>query len=523
MSEISNIVSVIIDRQTKFPSQAGFGTFAFISTFLPFEVVNPLRGDTFRYQLYNSLDEVSADGWGSETTVYAAAKAFYSQSPNPGTFMLGRKGLGESWDEALAAINVEYSDWYAFVCDFEDVVTESAVNDDVVPACAWAEANKKLHFIASADKGLLGINIPATQLLYSTPLLKTPLSAWNAVDDGAFKVRGRSSSSPGDVFEFDVTGLDFSDTGVFDDIPSVLDEIGAQYDTAAASAGAGALTEYDYYSGSEDDGFVLTFKVAGAGGAATQLEIVAPDSGTDLSGAAFLNTSAATTLGGWPATSLALGIDDLGTTLKALNYDRTILFYHSRAIGSRWTDFMDYEGNLYLWRNEFIQVAAIAEAFPYVPASQTFAYKNFAGVVADEISGGGRSYALANNVNIYITVADVPITKDGTVVSGEYIDVMRGVDWLTARLEEAVFTLLIQNRKVPYTDTGVALIENTIRGVMQRASEFLLDGESITYDIPRVADVPAASRGSRTLPDIGFSARLQGAIHKVEIRGTVTV
>jgi hypothetical protein len=40
---------------------------------------------------------------------------------------------------------------------------------------------------------------------------------------------------------------------------------------------------------------------------------------------------------------------------------------------------------------------------------------------------------------------------------------------------------------------------------------------------PKVKDVSSADRANRVLPDVTFSATLAGAIHAVEILGTISV
>jgi hypothetical protein len=40
---------------------------------------------------------------------------------------------------------------------------------------------------------------------------------------------------------------------------------------------------------------------------------------------------------------------------------------------------------------------------------------------------------------------------------------------------------------------------------------------------PNIEDISAEMREQRKLPDVSFSGRLAGAIHEIEIRGTVTV
>ena len=45
---------------------------------------------------------------------------------------------------------------------------------------------------------------------------------------------------------------------------------------------------------------------------------------------------------------------------------------------------------------------------------------------------------------------------------------------------------------------------------------------AFTVTAPAVADVSAGDKTARTLPDVDFDATLAGAIHKVEISGTVS-
>jgi hypothetical protein len=57
---------------------------------------------------------------------------------------------------------------------------------------------------------------------------------------------------------------------------------------------------------------------------------------------------------------------------------------------------------------------------------------------------------------VYTTRGGVNVTEDGVVASGEYIDIIRGIDWLESRLEVAIFTNLVNKRKIPYDDGGIA-------------------------------------------------------------------
>lgn len=47
---------------------------------------------------------------------------------------------------------------------------------------------------------------------------------------------------------------------------------------------------------------------------------------------------------------------------------------------------------------------------------------------------------------------------DGRVMSGEYINIVHGIDWLHVRIQERLFRLLMINEKIPYTAKVVDLV-----------------------------------------------------------------
>jgi hypothetical protein len=117
------------------------------------------------------------------------------------------------------------------------------------------------------------------------------------------------------------------------------------------------------------------------------------------------------------------------------------------------------------------------------------------------------------------------LTRNGTVTSGEYIDVIRGIDWFTARLRERLLLLLAQSPKVPYTDHGIQLVESQVRAQIQDGIDVgLIDDDKATYyvTVPKALDVPVQDRLDRVLKDVQFQWRAAGAIHTLDIKGRVT-
>jgi hypothetical protein len=121
-------------------------------------------------------------------------------------------------------------------------------------------------------------------------------------------------------------------------------------------------------------------------------------------------------------------------------------------------------------------------------------------------------------------IGGVGVTLDGKVASGEYIDIIIGTDWIEARLREAVFSALVNNRKLPYDDSGITAVVGLVKGVLnEAASAGILQADSIQVTAPTYAEIPQADKIARHLPGVKFTALYQGAIHRVTIQGTISV
>jgi hypothetical protein len=133
-------------------------------------------------------------------------------------------------------------------------------------------------------------------------------------------------------------------------------------------------------------------------------------------------------------------------------------------------------------------------------------------------------YLDGKNVNHYTNVAGLSITRPGEAASGQFLDITRFVDWLTARIEESVFALIANSAKLPYTDQSVDLVKGQIyaRLLDGVAVGGLVKG-SISVEAPLVADVDSADRADRILPDVSFGGQLAGAVHTVVIQGNLTI
>lgn len=201
-------------------------------------------------------------------------------------------------------------------------------------------------------------------------------------------------------------------------------------------------------------------------------------------------------------------VDDTMSALKDSSYARTGCIWHRGIGGAQW-----------------LAAGWLAGALTTTPGSATMAFKSVPGVKVDVLLPGEDAAVLAKNGSYYINVG-LPNTFEGKSGAGEFMDTVRFIDWVYARMRETVIGVLSNNIKVPFTDTGVDMMRSAIGSVIQlgiNAGGFAKD-PPYTVTAPLVKDVPTANRINRILPDVNWTAQLAGAIHRMNpVRGRVSV
>ena len=169
------------------------------------------------------------------------------------------------------------------------------------------------------------------------------------------------------------------------------------------------------------------------------------------------------------------------------------------------------------------EAAWFGKMLPTDPGSATWSFKNLATISADNLTSAQAQEVFDKNANTYEAIAGQNITRYGTVATGEFIDVIRGIDWLTARMAEQIYFRLVNTQKVPYTRAGQAIIEADMKLVLETAVTRGVITPDYVIEMPAISSISEIDRAARYMPDIKFSATLQGAIHTLQIRGTVSV
>ena len=198
-------------------------------------------------------------------------------------------------------------------------------------------------------------------------------------------------------------------------------------------------------------------------------------------------------------------------------YFRTYAFYHQLAA------------------TQYPDAAIMAKMFTFYPGSETWSLKRLGGIAFDTLSAG-QSLAVRNkNGNTFEQFRNFALTRDGKVAAGEWIDVIRFRDWLAEQIKVNVVSSMINaDGKVPYTDAGIRIIVAAMRQALDLGvarggiapEEVDPDDDrvipSYTVSVPASANIAFNDKANRVLNDVKFTARLAGAIHAVNIKGSLT-
>ncbi len=202
-------------------------------------------------------------------------------------------------------------------------------------------------------------------------------------------------------------------------------------------------------------------------------------------------------------------LSKLGETTKA--NERAVIVCHEEAF------------------TQYPAAAWVGKCAPQLPGSITWKFKTLSGVGVSGYNPTQTTAIKDAHANLVVSQGGILHTAEGTVMSGEFIDVIRSQDFVSARIAENVFRLMATSPKVPYDDRGITTILAEVQAVMQQAVGMGIiardtDGNGIwSVSAPARAEIPANDIANRSLPDVRFEFTLAGAIHSVTVSGIISL
>lgn len=505
MGQLDSIVQVQITRETTVPTQAGFGTCLLLGT------SNVIPLNTIRS--YAGLAEV-ADDFTSSDPEFAFASAFFGQALKPTALKMAQAvpvaGAFVLKQDAAATLSVIINGSTATGASLADLATAIAA----LPSVASASVLATDYLLVTMNVGYPAVVTELTAGTGDIELYQGNLSAWNfgaAFNTSAsIDVDGEtitSATSYADLAD-EVVGwiaIDVVDGFVGGNIvyfvsleatPNVLTAGLINSVAAGAALNLTTRTMADILSTLNDldsDFYAL------ASISITEPNVLSIASYAEGTERLFATRSANAAFLTAPDTS------SIGYQLKQLGYDRSIAIYHASAA------------------SQYVDAAILGRQLPEAPGTVDWDLIRLAGVTPDNLTSAQVTAIASTSSNYFRTIAGANYFRQGNVASGEWIDIIRGTDWLKARMQERAFTTIANAKKVPYTNRGIGQIEADVRAQLAEAVDigFLADEPAFTVSVPDALTVPAADKANRVLRNVSFVATYAGAIHRGEIRGTI--
>ncbi len=194
----------------------------------------------------------------------------------------------------------------------------------------------------------------------------------------------------------------------------------------------------------------------------------------------------------------------------------------------------------HLAEDTYPEVSALSEIAPYTTGRVTYHARIVAGIPA-ALNAEGKNLTSTqvsnmkkNNVNFYDKVqisgasfaSNPSITYGGKVASGELTMNIVARDNLQVDLEAALTELLIRQKegRLAFDETSLNKIRGTVRTILNNYVDegfhnFIMPNPQIT--IPSVNNITAADKAANIFKQCSFKATLRGAIHMIEITGTL--
>lgn len=533
MGSLGNHVTVTVSRNANGVKSAGFGVPLLLTCNAP---AGGWIGSE-RTREYADLDEGAVDWPNTGSAEYRALQAYFSQAKSPEKVKVGRCSLASTIVYALSIVTAALARAYAITVT-GDGVTETEVSytapadltftaeadDETLTTAAHGMSTGDGPYYVSNSGGALPSGLSA-----NTPYWIIKITA-DTYQLAATKADALAETEV--TFTTDGTGTQTLERNSNDVIAEQLKQAlnavtGANYTAALAGAtGSKTLTVTanaagEWFALEIMDLDSLTSVMTHADpGVATDLAAIklydaewyaidtsplGNSDGVVKAAAAYAEANDLIYVFDLPETfsaTQAAGYGDTLDDLKGLAYDRTMGAWHPRP-------------------NEFMASAWMGRVLPINAGAENWKFKKLIGVTASNLTSAQRAKIIARNGNVYETGRGANWTAEGTAASGEFLDTIRGLDWLIDDVQTSQMQVFLDNDKIEMDEPGVAKLEAALRASGARAQaperKVLALDPAPVYTIPRVSSVSDADRARRNFPGMKLSGRLAGAVNTTDI------
>ena len=438
-----------------------------------------------RVRLYSSISDIATD-FGISSREYLAAQAFFSQSPQPTQVYIGR------WAKSATAGRLRGR---TLSSAEQDISLFTAITTGTLSLTIDGASKSMASIDLSAETNLNGV---ASQI--SSALGVPGSCAWTGE---RFVITSATTGTSSTVAT--------TDTGTLSSLMGFAGSATSVAGVAAESLASAITALLDYNT--------------------WYMVCVAPDASDDsiVEAAGLIEAASPSRMIGF-TTQNSTEIDStasstLGSRLKGLGYNRTILVYSSDSPVAA--------------ASVFGRMATIN--FEGSNTTLTLKFKQLPGVTAENLRSSQAEALKSHNVNAFCAYQnDTSILQEGITSGGWFIDETHGLDWLQNRVETDLWNLLYTSKKVGQDESGATAIVSCVNKSLEQgvtngliapgvwngdAFGALESGDTLSTGyyvyIQPFDEQSQSDREARKAPPIQIAVKLKGAVHFINV--TITV
>jgi len=475
---VSTVVNVNISVGAPFPQRRGFGILNIVTA------ETGVIGTAERIRSYNNIEAVASD-WGATSEVTLAATSYFAQNPRPTQLRVSLRADSDMAAELRGGSITELSQITAITNgDFNIDVHGTVINVtglDLSGAVTFNEASLLLEAAIGGNVTVLFEN--------NRFFIRTANVGASATIMFALPVDGSTDDASAilELQQGQATFMGGVDAETVTEALTVIDDINSDW--------YGLM-----FTREVRDGVIINGELAVVA-AASWVEARVKVLGNTTNDIDVLDSVTDT---------------DIASVLSAMNLRRTM------------TTFSNFPNQ---YPSASILGRAFTVNFDQPDSTITLKFKQMPTITVEDLTQNQKAVLDGKSANALIEVGSSDMFAESFMANGTFFDETHGLDWLTDAIQTNVFGyLLTRPTKVPYTDAGVAALEQQVIRALDAAvlNGLLAAGETQdgvflengyrTTTIP-VDDVDQSSVDARIYPGLSFIALGAGAIHNVTING----
>ena len=415
---VSNVVNITVNLS---PVGASSKNFGIIAIFGDSDVITLSE----RYRRYAGIDEVAAD-FGVSAEEYKAAAAYFGQTPAPSECIIAR------WARTATPA----------------VLRGAILNSTEQTLSNWTSIED-----GGFKYTINGTNYTAASINLSTV---TNMNGVATAITTAITSHGATCSWDGERFIIQTSGTGDTQSLGYLSAPDTGTDLSAKVKLSASTAvsiadgttaelPAAAVAALDDLMG---DFYFVTFAPSVALTDAENLAVADYIEASGNNAHIYGITATDTTVIDPTVTT------DIASKCKAAKYNRTVVQYSS--------------ANTHAVNSLFGRAATVD--FNGAMTTITLKFKQEPGITYEQISQSKAAALASKNANVFVYYNnDTAIIQEGVVASGEFIDTIHNLDWLSNALQTELYNVLYTSpTKIPQTDDGVGILVAAAKRVLNQ-------------------------------------------------------